>query len=119
MVIAFLRYFKKPPVKPALCLFALLSFGIAFKSYGQDPHFSQFFEAPGSFLPGLRVLEKERDAEVHAVSRDFAIGDLDVLLGHPGTPDAVDRLGRAPDSFLDRLLEAVFVLRRDLDDFCD
>jgi type IX secretion system PorP/SprF family membrane protein len=54
MVIRFFSGSKKLFTKPVLCL--MLLYGISFTSYGQDPHFSQFFEAPLLRNPSLAGL---------------------------------------------------------------
>ena len=54
MVISCFSGSKKLIIKPVLCL--LLWCGISCTSYGQDPHFSQFFEAPLLRNPSLAGL---------------------------------------------------------------
>ena len=56
MVISFFRCFKKLFTKLLVCLAILLWYGTSSTAYGQDPHFSQFFEAPLLRNPSLAGL---------------------------------------------------------------
>ncbi len=75
-------------------------------------HRRRSFRCCGS--PAGRVFQDEGDEHVHAVSRDFALRDLDLLLLHPSAADVAQRLVRAPYPLPDRLFKAPRGLRRDL-----
>ncbi|HXV95322.1 MAG TPA: hypothetical protein VD695_02140 [Gaiellaceae bacterium] len=65
--------------------------------------------------PPDRLLENERDLEVH-LERDRAVLDDDLLPVDPGGPDVADRLAGLLETLAARVLEALRGVRRQLDD---